>query len=90
MATRQHGVLPQDLDNEQLRRELRHLHDTRHDTVLGGSESALHTHTERMLALEHEFLRRFRSEGATGWPARTRAGSRERAGQPMSGREPSG
>ena len=81
MATRPNGVPPQDLDDEQLRRELRHLHETRHDTVLGGSESALHTHTERMQALEHEFLTRFRGKNPSGWPARTRAGSRERAGQ---------
>jgi hypothetical protein len=80
MTSRQHGVAPSDLDDEDLRRELAHLHDTRHDTVLGGSEDALAGHTRRMLSLEEEFLRRFPNEGAPD-PLRTRAGSREAAGQ---------
>jgi hypothetical protein len=79
-ADSQLGVAPTDLSDEDLRRELAHLHETRHDTLLGGSESALETHTQRMLALESEFLRRFAREGAVD-PARTRAGSRRAAGQ---------
>ncbi len=75
MASRPEGIPASDLDDDDLRRELRHLHDTRHDTLTGGSESALETHTERMLALEQEFLRRFPAEGAPD-PARTREGSR--------------
>ncbi len=86
MTDRSHGIPPNELDDEDLRRELAHLHETRHDTLLGGSESALHAHTERMLALEREFLRRFPEEGAPD-PRRTRAGSRENAGQPVSQRE---
>jgi hypothetical protein len=39
-----------------------------------------------MLALEREFLRRFPAEGAPD-PMRTRAGSREAAGQPVPGRD---
>ena len=85
MTDRSHGIAPAELADDVLRRELAHLHETRHDTLLGGSESALHAHTERMLALEQEFLRRFPEAGAPD-PRRTRAGSRENAGQPVSGR----
>jgi hypothetical protein len=83
---RSHGIPPAELSEDDLRRELAHLHETRHDTVLGGSESALQAHTERMLALEDEFLRRFPQEASPD-PARTRAGSRESAGQPVPGRD---
>ena len=86
MADRPHGIPPQDLADDVLRRELAHLHETRHDTLLGDSESALEAHTERMLTLEREFLRRFPAEGAPD-PMRTRAGSREAAGQPVPGRD---
>ncbi|MDT4919077.1 MAG: hypothetical protein QOI15_2634 [Pseudonocardiales bacterium] len=74
------GVDPGALDDSDLRRELQHLHDTRHDTVLGGSEAALENHTRRMFELEEEFLRRFSADGPPD-PARTRAGSRHAAGQ---------
>lgn len=80
MADRSHGVPPAELGNDELRSEMTHLHDTRHDTVLGGSEDALQTHTRRMLELEEEFLRRFPDEAAPD-PRRTRAGSRDEAGQ---------
>jgi hypothetical protein len=56
MADHQHGVNPAELSDDDLRRELAHLHQTRHDTLLGGSQDALDTHTRRMLALEGEFL----------------------------------
>jgi len=80
------GISPTDLDDDDLRRELRHLHDTRHTTVLHGSQSALDNHTERMLALEREFLRRLPLESAPD-PARTRAGSRDHTGQETPGRD---
>jgi hypothetical protein len=80
MAEHPHGIDPATLADEDLRRELKHLHETRHDTVLGGSEDALEHHTRRMLDLEAEFLRRFPQEGAPD-PLRTRAGSRREAGQ---------
>jgi hypothetical protein len=80
MTDRSHGIPPQELADDDLRREVAHLHETRHDVMLGGSESAFRVHTERMLALEQEFLRRFPAEGAPD-PRRTRAGSREAAGQ---------
>jgi hypothetical protein len=86
MTDRSHGIAPDELADDDLRREVAHLHETRHDTLLGGSESALRAHTERMLALEREFLRRFPEEG-TPDPARTRAGSRASAGQPVPGRD---
>jgi hypothetical protein len=76
----QRGVNPADLSDDDLRRELRHLHDTRHDTVVSASQDALEVHTKRMLALEREFLCRFPGEGAPD-PRRTRAGSRRAAGQ---------
>jgi hypothetical protein len=81
MTDRSHGIPPAELNDADLHRELAHLHETRHDTVLEGSESALENHTTRMLALEREFLRRFPAEGAPD-PRRTRAGSRENAGRP--------
>ena len=64
MTDRAHGISPDQLTDDDLRRELTHLHETRHDTVLAGSESALATHTRRMLALEQEFIRRFPEEAA--------------------------
>jgi hypothetical protein len=80
MADHQHGVNPEELSDDDLRRELAHLHETRHDTLLGGSQDALDTHTQRMLALEREFLQRFPAEGAPD-VLRTRSGSRHAAGQ---------
>jgi hypothetical protein len=75
------GIDPRDLADDDLRREVGHLHETRHDVLTGGSEDAYEAHTERMLALEREFMRRFPQESAPD-PQRTRAGSREAAGQP--------
>jgi hypothetical protein len=77
MADRPHGIPPTELTDDDLRREVAHLHKTRHDALLGGSEDALETHTRRMLELEAEFLRRFPEDSAPD-PARTRAGSRAR------------
>jgi hypothetical protein len=79
MTGRELGIPADQLDDDDLRREMRHLHETRHDTVLSGSESALETHTRRMLALEQEFMRRFPEEAAPE-PLRTRAGSRHEQG----------
>lgn len=79
MTDRAHGISADQLADDDLRREMAHLHETRHATVLGGSESALATHTQRMLALEEEFIRRF-PEDAAPEPLRTRAGSRHEHG----------
>jgi hypothetical protein len=68
------GIPPQELDDEDLLREMDYVHKTRDDTVRTGSQHALAAHTDRMIALEQEFLRRF-PEG-TPDPLRTRAGRR--------------
>jgi hypothetical protein len=81
MARESQGVHPSALSDDDLHRELKHLHETRHETFVNGTEDALDTHTQRMLELEEEFLRRFPREGAPD-PMRTRAGSRKAAGQP--------
>ena len=86
MANRTEGVPADELADEDLRRQLAHLHETGHSTLLDGSEAALDAHTTRMLELESEFLRRFPADSAPD-PARTRAGSREAAGQDVPGRD---
>ncbi|MEV6966776.1 DUF6158 family protein [Hamadaea sp. NPDC051192] len=54
------GAIPaQDLSDGELFKELESLHRTRHDTFLHGSPQALAHHTERMVELENEYLRRF-------------------------------
>jgi hypothetical protein len=53
------GIDPATLDVEDLMRELRSLHDTRHETLRHGSDDALGNHDRRMLELEQEYLRRF-------------------------------
>ncbi|MDT3444824.1 MULTISPECIES: DUF6158 family protein [unclassified Pseudofrankia] len=80
MTATQHaiGVPAPQLSDDDLRHELDRLHATRHDTVVGGSEDALATHTRRMLELEAEYLTRFPVESAPD-PARTRAGARRLA-----------
>lgn len=74
------GVSASDLDDADLERELTHLHETRHETFMNGSDDALTAHTERMLALEGEYVRRF-PERTSAEPLRTRAGSREQDGR---------
>jgi hypothetical protein len=74
------GIAPDQLSDEDLDRELLHLHETRHETFLDGSADAFQAHTERMLALEEEFARRF-PDRTNADPRRTREGSRELAGQ---------
>ena len=73
------GVPPTALSDDVLERELEHLHGTRHDTFLHGSEDALAVHTERTLLLEQEYLRR--NPDRVIDCRRTRHGSRELAGQ---------
>jgi len=68
------GVTPEDLSDPDLRREVGHLHETRHEVMLNGSQDAYETHTRRMLELEAEFIRRFPEESAPD-PRRTRAGA---------------
>lgn len=73
------GVPPPALTDEALERELRHLHETRNDTFLHGSEDALMFHTERTQQLEEEYLRRNPDRVIDA--RRTRHGSRELSGQ---------
>ncbi len=53
------GIPPADLSDDDLLRELASLHDTRHQTLRHGSDSALQHHNRRMAELESEYLRRF-------------------------------
>ncbi|HWA66217.1 MAG TPA: DUF6158 family protein [Mycobacteriales bacterium] len=68
------GVPATDLADDDLDRELAHLHETRRETFLHGSPDALETHTRRMLELEAEFRTRF-PERVTPDPARLRSGA---------------
>ena len=73
------GIAARDLPDEALERELEHLHETRHDTFLHGSEDALSFHTLRTQELEQEYLRRNPDRVVDA--RRTRAGNRELTGQ---------
>ena len=73
------GVAASELTDEALERELAHLHETRHDTFLHGSEDALSFHTTRTAELEQEYLRRNPDRVLDA--RRTRIGSRELSGQ---------
>ena len=73
------GVPADRLSDEDLERELKHLHETRHDTFLHGSEDALQFHTKRMTELEEDYLRRNPDRVIDA--RRTRHGSRELSGQ---------
>jgi hypothetical protein len=69
------GIPASQLSDEDLERELAHLHETRRETFLHGTEDALATHTKRMLEMEQAYLRRF-PDRVTPDPARVRAGHR--------------
>ena len=71
-----HGVPPSKLSEQDLRRELEHVHSTRHETFLHGSHDALDAHTWRTAELEAEFLRRFPAREVD--PSRLRDGARRR------------
>ena len=70
------GVPATGLSEEDLRRELGHLHETRHETFLHGSDDALQAHTARTTALEAEFVRRHPQREVD--PDRLRDGARHR------------
>lgn len=74
------GVPPAELSDDDLERELAHLHETRRETFLHGSEDALDAHTGRMLGMEKEYLRRFPDRAAPD-PMRVRASNRRLSGQ---------
>ncbi|MCW2665845.1 MAG: hypothetical protein JWN57_807 [Frankiales bacterium] len=73
------GVPAEELSDEALERELKHLHETRNDTFLHGSDDALEFHTRRTLELEQDYLRR--NPDRVPDARRTRTGSRELSGQ---------
>jgi len=70
----QQGIPASQLKDDDLRRELRRLHETRHETFLHGTEEALSNHTERMAEMEEEYLRRHPQRSVE--PGRTREGTR--------------
>ncbi|MFJ2029092.1 DUF6158 family protein [Streptosporangium sp. NPDC087985] len=70
------GIDPRDLIEDDLLRELRHLHATRTDTLLHGSGDALANHTTRTEELEQEYLRRHPERDID--PGRLREGARRR------------
>lgn len=71
------GVPPAELSDDDLGRELHHLHETRDDTFHHGSPQALVHHDERTAELEAEYLRRFPDREVD--PRRLRAGARGEA-----------
>ncbi len=76
MPGERRGVAPDDLDDDDLLRELESLHDSRHRTLRHGSDDALTMHTERTAELEREYLRRFPAREVD--PQRLRSGARDR------------
>ncbi|MEU8360649.1 DUF6158 family protein [Nonomuraea sp. NPDC048882] len=70
------GIDPAQLSDDDLVRELRHLHATRSDTFFHGSDDALTHHTSRTNELEAEYLRRVPDREVD--PARLREGARQR------------
>lgn len=74
------GVDPRHLSEEDLLRELTHLHETRSEALFHGPPHAFAAHTERTRDLEDEYLRRHPDRDVD--PRRLRSGARERAGQP--------
>lgn len=72
------GVPGPDLAEHDLVRELKHLHETRHDTFLHGGPDALEHHTTRTVELEYEYLRRHPEREID--PNRLRSGARARRG----------
>lgn len=52
------GVPASELSDEDLERQGTHAHETRNWVFLHGTAEQFHTHTERMLELEQEYIRR--------------------------------
>ncbi len=72
------GIPGSELADDDLDRELEHLHQTRHEVFLHGSQHALAHHTQRTDELEREYLRRHPQRAID--PDRLRAGARVRDG----------
>jgi len=77
MSVIEPGVDPTELAEEDLMRELEHLHATRHDTFRHASEEALAVHSRRTAQLEAEYLRRHPQREVD--PNRLREGARRRS-----------
>jgi hypothetical protein len=56
--TEETGIPATELSEQDLRRELAHLHETRNETFLHAPTTALEHHSQRTKELELEFLRR--------------------------------
>lgn len=68
------GVAAPELSEEDLFRELEQLYQTRCQTLRHGSDQALATHTNRIMELEADYLRRYPQREID--PDRTREGAR--------------
>ena len=53
------GIPASDLSDDDLERELAHVHEKRHDIFLTGTVDQLHNHTIRARELEQAYLARF-------------------------------
>ncbi|SNR47964.1 DUF6158 family protein [Actinomadura mexicana] len=76
MTSRDLGVAPGDLSDDDLLRELGHLYETRLDALRHAADQAYGEHTRRMNEMEAEYLRR--RPGREIDPERMRAGARAR------------
>lgn len=72
----QQGIPATELSDDDVLREMAHLHETRNTTLRHGSSDALAHHTRRTAELEQEYLRRFPDREVD--PERLRAGARAR------------
>ncbi|MCG5212062.1 DUF6158 family protein [Streptosporangium soli] len=70
------GIDPRELPEEDLLRELAHVHLMRNETFRHGSDDALDNHTVRTRELETEYLRRHPEREID--PLRLREGARQR------------
>jgi uncharacterized protein DUF6158 len=68
-----------ELSEADLLHELEQLHRTRNQTLRHGSEDALAAHSDRLAALEQEYLARFPHREVD--PERLRDGARARSGK---------
>jgi hypothetical protein len=71
------GVPARELSDEELERQGVHAHAMRHWVFLHGTAEQFRTHTERMLELEQEYLRRHPQRTWQGTGGESAAGSRD-------------
>jgi len=75
--TERTGIPARELSDEDLERQGVHAHAMRHWVFLHGTAEQFRTHTERMLELEQEYLRRHPQRTWQGLGGETAAGSRD-------------